>query len=906
VNDRVRSHRALWIGLTAAAVALVLLVSFAGWTLHPAGLKPRLIEAAQRATGRTLTVSGKVGITLALVPTVSMEDVTLANPPGFSRPEMVKVARVELGLALLPLLRHRFEVEHVTLVRPDIVLETDPAGRANWLFARLAPQAQRDAPSRDAPSFGSSSAPPTSSEAAPGGASRGQASPGGTARQRFAVSFKDADVVDGRFGWIDGKSGQRHEVETPRLTLDAPKGGPVRLTGAVTFEGRTIALTARAEPTELPGAAPGTGPWPVALQLESGGATVTADGQIDHPLAGRGYTIVMDANVPDPSVFAPLFPRLPLAALKAVTAHAEVSDSGGPNPTISALQVRAGLVDLGKFAHGATLEDVTLTAKGAAPVKVSARLTMAGFDSGISGNIGDLPWLASGASGPVAVDLEWNGASARASVKGTIQTPARFAGLALDVAANVPDPSLLMDNAPPGLKSIVFRTRLTSAPGPVPFLLTSSAGDLAGELSVSRLPKPSVAQVSVEGQVWSRRLDLDMLRSGTASAEASGAAAAPAGGGTVPAVAPGGAAEPSARDNAARAVGPGGATESAAGDKAARAVGQGGAAEPAAADKAVRAAGPGGTAEPLARDKTAPMIPDTKLPFDLLRAVDGGVKFTLAHVLVAGADVRRITGTVSVKDGQLRVDPFTIAAPDQRMSGLLVADGATSPPSVHLSVDAPGLALRPLLSALGLPPVATGTVEVRADVTGAGDSPRAIAASLDGWAGVATEGGQLDARMVNAWLGQLRPLHIEGPDVTDLRCFAMRADAKDGIVTIQPVALNTAGLIVDGGGDVDLRHETLALRLRPRTKIGGTGIALPVRVNGPMRAPSAKIDLSAAGPGGGMLAGLVLGGKDVMGAAGGGDPCPVALARAREGAAPSGPADDAPPEASTPAPGGKQ
>jgi hypothetical protein len=49
-----------------------------------------------------------------------------------------------------------------------------------------------------------------------------------------------------------------------------------------------------------------------------------------------------------------------------------------------------------------------------------------------------------------------------------------------------------------------------------------------------------------------------------------------------------------------------------------------------------------------------------------------------------------------------------------------------------------------------------------------------------------------------------------------------------------------------------------------------------------MGAPSAKVDISPGGIGKGGLAGLLLGGKDVMGAAGGGDPCTAALARARD------------------------
>jgi AsmA protein len=280
-----------------------------------------------------------------------------------------------------------------------------------------------------------------------------------------------------------------------------------------------------------------------------------------------------------------------------------------------------------------------------------------------------------------------------------------------------------------------------------------------------------------------------------------------------------------------------------------------------------------------------PLIPDTKLPFDLIRAVDGNVQFTFGDVRVDGADIRKIDGVVTAKDGLLRVDPFTISALAQSMSGIMVADASKSPPVVHVAGTAPALALFPLFAALGLPQAATGHAAVQADLTGSGDTPRALAASANGWAGVAVEDGQVDARVVNSWLGQLQPLHIGGSSVTDVKCFAMRADAKDGVVTIQPMALDTAALIVEGNGDVDLRRETLSLRLRPRARIGGTGIALPVRVTGPIREPSVKIDISSKGVGGGALAGLIIGGgKDVMGAAGGGDPCPAALARAREGA----------------------
>ncbi len=49
---------------------------------------------------------------------------------------MAAVARVEAQVQLLPLLSGRLEIASVTLVRPDILLETDADGHGNWQFGR--------------------------------------------------------------------------------------------------------------------------------------------------------------------------------------------------------------------------------------------------------------------------------------------------------------------------------------------------------------------------------------------------------------------------------------------------------------------------------------------------------------------------------------------------------------------------------------------------------------------------------------------------------------------------------------------------------------------------------------------------------------------------------------------------
>ena len=85
-------------------------------------------------TGRDLVFGGPIDLKLSLEPKLVASDVTLSNAPGAQSPQMVEVKRVEVQVALLPLLQKRFEVVEVALVEPTIALETDAQGRANWDF----------------------------------------------------------------------------------------------------------------------------------------------------------------------------------------------------------------------------------------------------------------------------------------------------------------------------------------------------------------------------------------------------------------------------------------------------------------------------------------------------------------------------------------------------------------------------------------------------------------------------------------------------------------------------------------------------------------------------------------------------------------------------------------------------
>ncbi|MBV9654168.1 MAG: AsmA family protein [Acetobacteraceae bacterium] len=685
------------------------------------------------------------------------------------------------------------------------------------------------------------------------------------------ITLRHLLIQEGRVTYRAG--GQERVLTLARFEARAPSRDAMTEIGLqAAYNGAAFTVDGTVGPLGALQTPDADAPWPVRLTVGAGEARATVAGTLREPLRAQGYDLAIDAGAPDLQAFQPFYPPLRLPKLRDITASAHVTEAAS-RPSVSALKLHAGASDLSAVAPGLQLTALDVDAPALdQPAKVTATGLFANAPLSLAATLGAPAMLLAGAPGPFPVEATATAAGARLIAKGTVAQPLALTGVDIGMDAQIPDLAALSPLARrplPALENVAFQTVLRDAGGGFAHGLTlkgarlvTPQGDLAGDLTLGSVPRPFV-----RGSLSSTRLDVDAVEAALARPPAPSPAAAPQA-----ATAPPPAAPP----------------------------------QPAPAPVAAPAGGRW-------------VIPDTPLPFAPLLAADADLDFKAGTVVARGTPYRDVSGHLALNGGKLRLDPFAAELPGGPMTLTASADATQPKPPVALTFRTPGLALASLLAAFRLPADANGSVEVDLDVRGAGHSPHEIASTADGHLGLASQGVKIGNRVLAETIGPLlRDANLPGiadlAGASDVRCFATRLDAKDGHATLRAFVLDTSLLLLEGSGSINLADEALALQLRPLLRTGGTGVIVPLRVGGTLRAPKASVDATgvvgeaarqaeAAGARSNPALGIIIGalGADrTVAGSGGRDNCAAALALARGGKA--GPVPPTAPAATAPAP----
>lgn len=250
-----------------------------------------------------------------------------------------------------------------------------------------------------------------------------------------------------------------------------------------------------------------------------------------------------------------------------------------------------------------------------------------------------------------------------------------------------------------------------------------------------------------------------------------------------------------------------------------------------------------------ARAADAPLVPDGRLPWALLRGPAVDIAATVDVMNWGGESWRDVQLALTLDRGKLRVSRFRVALPGGPADLAMTADAAATPVPVTVSLAAPAVPFALLARAAGLPGPASGSVRFRADLRGAGATVREVVGTLSGPVSATMAGGSMsNAALVALAAAPLQMLGISVPPggSTAIDCFGLSGTLARGVADLTMIALDTSYLKMAGAGTVDLGREQLDLRLYPMAKLTGSLVRVPVVVRGPIGSATGVLDADLA------------------------------------------------------------
>ncbi|MBU2532944.1 MAG: AsmA family protein, partial [Alphaproteobacteria bacterium] len=295
-------------------------------------------------------------------------------------------------------------------------------------------------------------------------------------------------------------------------------------------------------------------------------------------------------------------------------------------------------------------------------------------------------------------------------------------------------------------------------------------------------------------------------------------------------------------------------------------------------------------------------------PIDVsaLSLLDADAKLRVDGMRVGGLSIAQSVLRVALANAAARVDIDDIQLYDGAGKGVLTMQPSTGGIGMAANIRIQNVSARPLLKDAADFDRLEGHGDVVVIVTGAGNSQRAIADSLNGDARFSFNNGaivgwNLAKIMRGVQRGQFTNFDAMATEQTDFSELAASFKLTSGVAVTSDVSMVSPLLRVTGQGSVGIGRRDLDLALRPKlvasmagqgNREAGTGLEIPVRLTGPWHAPRITPDFAgvASDPGqllerarqlGGDLKGGSVG-DIVRGALGGAAAAPSAGSGARD------------------------
>jgi len=238
------------------------------------------------------------------------------------------------------------------------------------------------------------------------------------------------------------------------------------------------------------------------------------------------------------------------------------------------------------------------------------------------------------------------------------------------------------------------------------------------------------------------------------------------------------------------------------------------------------------------------LLPDAALSPAALRQFDARISYLADTVNGVPHTPRHLTLRLDLKQGLLKLSPASVDLAGGFVSSDIMIDGRRDVPLARYDIRLSPTPMGRLLAGWGIAEQGTtATLRGRVQLEGHGRTVRETLAGATGRIALVIPRGAMTTQRASADPLDVANLNAalfraDGAAPADINCGIIAFTVRDGLAIADPILVDTRGNVLSGEGRIDLRDETIDLRLTASGKqFALFGRPSPVLVTGRFAAP---------------------------------------------------------------------
>jgi AsmA protein len=216
------------------------------------------------------------------------------------------------------------------------------------------------------------------------------------------------------------------------------------------------------------------------------------------------------------------------------------------------------------------------------------------------------------------------------------------------------------------------------------------------------------------------------------------------------------------------------------------------------------------------------LLPD--MPFEPERwdSVDADVRIKAGTISrPKQLPIENLSARIQMKDSVLTLNPLEFGIAGGKLAGPVKLDGSKDTIRAETQMRVRNLQLAKLFPTIKENQASVGDLSGLVELNGSGNSVARMLGSASGKIGFFMDGGKISQFMMELAaldLWHATRVKLQGDQPIEIRCAVADFAVKDGVMNTNAFVFDTAVVVVEGGGAINLNTEEMDLKLHPKPR----------------------------------------------------------------------------------------